>query len=116
MINNKYRNCVTNARSFPSADVGSDHQLVIANIRLKFKILKKSNYPKKYDVFKLKNPQTRTDYEIEIGGRFAHLLSLPDTDTQTMWKDIKLAFNETSKKTLGYKQQKQKKPWLKSYL
>ena len=114
MINNKYKNCVTNARSFPSADIGSDHQLVIANLRLKFKTMRKTKYPKRYDVFKLKNPQTKSNYEIEIGGRFAPLLDLPDTDTdaQTMWEEMKTAFNKTSKKILGYKKQKQEKPWI----
>jgi endonuclease/exonuclease/phosphatase family metal-dependent hydrolase len=71
MISNKWKNCVNNSRSFPSADVGSDHQLVIANIRLRFKAKPKPNYPKRYDIFKLKNTNIRQNYEIEIGGRFA---------------------------------------------
>jgi hypothetical protein len=112
MINNRWKNCVTNARSFPSADIGSDHQLVIANIRLKFKIKKRPNYPRQYDVFRLKNENLRQTYEIEIGGRFAPLLDQPDTDTQTMWEEIKTVFSETSKKLLGYKKNQQQKPWI----
>ena len=45
MVNNKYKQCVTNARSFPSADVGSDHQLVLANLRLKSKTKKETKLP-----------------------------------------------------------------------
>ena len=35
------RSSITNARSFPSADFGSDHQLVLVNIKLKLKAKKR---------------------------------------------------------------------------
>ncbi|XP_072017004.1 craniofacial development protein 2-like [Amphiura filiformis] len=109
IISNRWKTSVSNARSFPSADVGSDHQLVITNIRLKFHAKKKPNYPKQYDIFRLKSPEHRKNYEVEIGGRVAQLLEQPDTDTETMWEGIKTAFNETSKKVLGYKKRSQRK-------
>lgn len=110
LISSKWKNSVTNARSYPSADVGSDHQLVISNIRLKFKAHKKKQYPKQYDIFRLKSPDIKQTYEIEIGGRFAPLLEEKDTDADTMWKNIKGAFNDTSKKVLGYKKAQKEKP------
>ena len=112
LINNKWRNCVNNSKSFPSADILSDHQLVIANIHLRFKGKPKPNYPKRYDVFKLKNPEIKTNYEIEIGGRFTPLLSDEDTDVQTLWNGVKAAFNETSKKLLGNKKTHKQDPWI----
>ncbi|XP_072017134.1 uncharacterized protein [Amphiura filiformis] len=112
IISNRWKTSVTNARSFPSADVGSDHQLVITNIRLKFHAKKKPNYPKQYDIFRLKSPEHRKNYEVEIGGRFAPLLEQPDTNTETTWEGIKTAFNETSKKVLGFKKGHKEKPWI----
>ena len=47
IFSNKWKRCVTNSRSFPSADVGSDHQLVMANMKLKFKTKTKPNHPKR---------------------------------------------------------------------
>jgi len=35
IVNKKLMGSVRNSRAFPSADVGSDHQLVMVNIRLK---------------------------------------------------------------------------------
>ncbi|XP_072048482.1 craniofacial development protein 2-like [Amphiura filiformis] len=72
MINTKWKRCITNCRSYPSADVGSDHQMVLTDIKLKFKSKPKCNHPKRYDIFKLKNQDTRTRYEIEIGGKLPH--------------------------------------------
>ena len=112
IISNKWKRCVTNSRSFPSADVGSDHQLVMANMKLKFKTKTKPNHPKRYEVFKLKNETTRRKYEIEIGGRFAPLLNDEETDANTLWEGIKSAINDTSKDLLGYKKPKKPKPWI----
>ena len=79
MISNKWERCCTNSRSFTSADAASDHQLVLANIKLKFKIKPKPNHPKRFEVFKLKDPTIRKEYEIVIGGKFAPLLKDDDT-------------------------------------
>ena len=40
------------------------------------------------------------------------MLSLPDTDTQTMWEEVKTAFSETSKKILGSRKANPNKPWI----
>ena len=45
MVNNKYKQCVTNARSFPSADVGSDHQLVFSQPSSKIQDKKETKLP-----------------------------------------------------------------------
>ena len=112
MINRKWKGCVTNARSFPSADVGSDHQLVLANIKLKFKSKQNRNYPKKYDIFKLTNTETKHRYEVQIGGKFGPLLTDEETDVNTLWEGIKVAIGETSKELLGYKKSQKPKPWI----
>ena len=46
--------------------MGSDHQLSLANMKLKFKSKSKQNYPKKYAIFKLKNETTRQQFDGEI--------------------------------------------------
>ncbi|XP_072021381.1 uncharacterized protein [Amphiura filiformis] len=112
MISSKWKGCITNSRSVPSADVGSDHQLVLANIQLKFKTKPKPKYPKRYDVFKLKTQATRERYEVEIGGSFAPLLDDEDTDINDSWEAIKTAFSNTSKKILGNKKAQKPKPWI----
>ena len=60
LIKNTWKNCVNNSRSFPSADIGSDHQLIIANIHLRFKPKSKPKFLKRYDVFKLKKSRQQS--------------------------------------------------------
>ena len=48
LISRKWRSSVTNSRACPSADVGSDHQLLIVNIRLKLKARRKLTAVKRF--------------------------------------------------------------------
>ncbi|XP_031765000.1 craniofacial development protein 2-like [Galleria mellonella] len=41
IINERWRSSITNVRTFPSSDCGSDHQLLVANLRLCLKSLHK---------------------------------------------------------------------------
>ena len=72
----KMRSSLTNARSLPSADVGSDHQLVLANIKLELKAMKKhSHVMKRFNVSKLKSPESKHKFKISIGGKSEALLN-----------------------------------------
>lgn len=112
MINSKWKSSINNSRSFPSADIGSDHQLVIANLRLRFKVRGKPKFLKRYDVFKLKEADVRSNYEIEIGGRFGPLVDDENTDVENLWEGIKSAYSETSTKLLGNRKSQPQDPWI----
>ncbi|XP_072021447.1 uncharacterized protein [Amphiura filiformis] len=114
LIRQKWKTSVTSSRSFPSADIGSDHQLVLANIKLKLRSRGKQSKIKKFDVSKRYLQQTYSDYQVTIGGKFNPLIELPDTDIETeeLWQNIKSGFNETADKVLGAKKPQRQKPWL----
>ena len=116
LIKYKLSSNVISSRSFPSADVDSDHQLVLANIKLKLKATEKPKRPKKYDVNKLSTQETCNTCQVTIGGKFGRLLELTDTDIETekMWEEIKACFKETAEEVLGNKNPQQQKSWLTS--
>ena len=58
-----------NSRAYPSTDIGSDQQLLIANIRLKLKARRKLTAVKRYDVGKLSDPLVACQYEVEVSKR-----------------------------------------------
>ena len=62
MLNKKCRSNVTNCKAFPSADVGSDQQLVLANIRLKLKNREYAVNKSIFEVKKLKEPEIAAAY------------------------------------------------------
>ena len=56
------------AKTRPGADCGSDHELLIAKFRLKFKKVGKTTRPFRYDL-----NQIRYDYTVEVTNRFKGL-------------------------------------------
>jgi len=54
-----------NSRDYPSADIGPDHQLLIANIRLKLKARRRHTVSKRYDTQKLSDSLVANDYQAQ---------------------------------------------------
>ena len=52
----------------PEADCGSDHEVLIARFRLKWKKVGKTNKPFRYDLYQIPN-----DYTVEVRNRFKGL-------------------------------------------
>jgi len=50
LVSSKWRGSITNAIVYLNADVGSDHQLIAANIRLKLKAGAKRKAVERFDV------------------------------------------------------------------
>ena len=60
-----WRSCIQSGKIRPGADCGSDHELLIANLRLKFKKVGKTTRPFRYDL-----NQILYDYTVEATNRF----------------------------------------------
>ena len=66
LIQQKWKSCIYNSRSYPSADVGSDHQMVLADLKLKMKVKPKANKCPRFEVSKLKSTETIDNYKVII--------------------------------------------------
>ncbi|XP_072401677.1 uncharacterized protein [Diabrotica undecimpunctata] len=58
MVNKRFRNAITSAKTNPGADIGSDHNPLVVNIRLKLKKIESAK-ARKYNLGPLKNEDTR---------------------------------------------------------
>ena len=68
LCNQRWRNSIQSAKKRPGADCGSDHELLIAKFRLKFKKVEKTTRPFRYDL-----NQNPYDYTVEVRNRFKRL-------------------------------------------
>ena len=108
---------IARTRSFPGADIRSDHDLLKMTFRLRLKKKKKFSKPKhtrlNFDLEKLKDPNVLETFQAMIGGRFAPLtiMSNEDTDIDSMITTFNTAVTETASEILGKHRQK-KKPWI----
>ena len=78
----------------PRADCGSDHELLIAKFRLKFKKVEKTTRPFRYDL-----NQIPYDYTVEVRNRFKGL-DMIDRVPDELWTEVHDIVQETGIKTI----------------
>ena len=103
-------------RTFPGADVGNDHDMVIMTFQTRFKNSMKPTQPRiRFDLEKLNDRTVMSAFQATIGGRIAPLATLVDEDVQSGLHGHPLQFNkavtDTAAELLG-KQQLKRKPWV----
>ena len=88
-------------RTFPGADVGSDHDLVMMTVNLRLQKNRKNKNPRiRFDIEKLHDPNIATHFKATIGGRFA-VLNFLEPDINNPVNSIGTAMRDTAKDVLG---------------
>ena len=90
----------------PAADCGSDHELLIAKFRLKWKKVGKTTRPFRSDL-----NQTPYDYTVTVQNRFKGL-DLIDRVPEELWMEVHDIVQEAGIKTIPKKKKCQKAKWL----
>ena len=100
--------------SFPGADRGSDHDLVMMTFRVRVKKARKPNQPRlRFDLEKLRDPDVACTFQATIGGKFAPIIGPrdEDMDIDTMITTYNTAVTDATSGILG-KERRRKKPWI----
>ena len=85
------------------ADCGSDHELLIANVRLKLKKVEKTTRPFRYDLNQIPN-----DYTVEVRNRFKGL-DLKDRVPDELCMEVHDTVQKTGSKTIPKKRNSKSK-------
>ena len=98
-------------RSFPGADIGSDHDLVMTTLKLKLRANKCARTTRIHlDLEKLKDPRVAEAFQAQVGGKFA-ALSLLNSDIDTLANNITSTLISSAEEVLGKKRHKNQ-PWV----
>ena len=74
LISQRWRTSLQDVRVKRGATIGSDHHLVVASLRIKLAARKPFiNTRRKFDVMKLRDPDTKQAFQIELQKRFESL-------------------------------------------
>ena len=111
-INKRWRSTIQDVRAYRGADVGTDHHLVRASLRLRFKRQKERITVRPYAIEKLKDHNTVTQYRITIQNRFEQLQYI--TDVNEHWKQFKEAVTESAEETISRRRGTQKERWIRN--
>ena len=105
---------IARTQSFPGADTGSDHDLLMMTFHLRLKRISKPKHTRlKSDLEKLKDPNVLETFQAMIGRRFAPLtiMSNEDTDIDSIITTFNTAVTETAGEVLGT-HRGEKRPWI----
>ena len=116
MIKRRLQNSVNITKtSFPGADIGSDHDLVMMTFKLHLKKVSKQGHSRiRFDLEKLKDPEVAETFKAMVGGKFAPLtlLDADDVNMDDLINTFNVAVTETANETLGKYRHHIKQPWV----
>ena len=81
ICNTRWRNSVRRATTLPGAEYGTEHNLVIAGVKIKLKPMKRAKQATKYDVENI-----RLEFDVEMKIRF-NGFQLSDREPVELWSD-----------------------------
>ena len=102
----RWRRCIQSVKTQPGADCGSDHELLIAKFRLKWKKVGKTTRPFRYDL-----NQIPYDYTVEVRNRFKGL-DLIHRVSAELWMEVHDTVQETGIRTTPMEKKCKKAKWL----
>ena len=115
-IRRRWRTSLQDVRAKRGADVGSDHHLVIAKLKMKLTAKKRqqeTDCRKRFDVSKLQSQDNRKIFQVTLKNRF-EALQTEETDPDSVehnWKTFKQATIDACEEVLGRKTPN-RKPWI----
>ena len=116
LVKKRFRSGIKTARirTFPGADGGSDHDMVMMTFQTRLKNSRKPTQPGiRFDLEKLNDPTVMSAFQATIGGKFAPLATLvdEDADLDSMFDYFNKAVSDTAAELLG-EQRRKRKPWV----
>jgi len=115
LIDRRWYSSIIDVRSFRGADCDIDHYLVVAKVRERLAVRKKTTQDSdggRFNLRKLNDLEVRKQYQIEITNRFAALeIVREDEDINRGWESIKENIKTSPTECLGMHEMKQHKPW-----
>ncbi|XP_023224327.1 craniofacial development protein 2-like [Centruroides sculpturatus] len=110
LINHRYRNTITNIKTYPGADCGSDHNLLLSVIRVKLKHIKRNRNDKRLRIDDLKINNIREKYESMTNNRLQNLNL--EGNVEELWENMKGEIKESAYQVLGEERRKARRPWI----
>ncbi|CAF4651495.1 unnamed protein product, partial [Rotaria magnacalcarata] len=106
LCNRKWKSSITSVKTRPGVDCGIDHELLLANFKIKLKRYNKTSKATKPNLQNI--PYS---YNVEVKNRFAEL-ELVNTEPEELWQEIHQIIYEEAKRNIPTITTKKKKTWI----
>ena len=106
LCSQRWRSSIQSAKTRPGTNCGSDHELLVAKFRLKWKKVGKATRPFRHDL-----NQIPYDYIVEVMNRFKGL-DLVDRMSKELWRKVHNIVQQAVSKIIPKKNKFKKAKWL----
>ena len=106
LISNRCRSVITDIRALKGPDIGSDHNLLKINFKVKLRVKTENKYNEKRKIVNIfQNSKWEQEYATEINSRFEILENMEDEDNSDnnineKWENIKTIIEETKQQLI----------------
>ena len=112
LIKKRFRNNVVIAKTYPGADVTTDHTLLCAVIRVRLKKKEKSK-KQRTDITRLKDVNTKHKVTQKLNMALNTITANnEDETTESLWQSFRSAITKTEQEQLNSQHPKRHKPWI----
>lgn len=113
-ISRKWKTSLHDVRAFTGADVYSDHHLLVGNMKLKMRSMRRMNVraERKLNIAQLKQPESCERFIRLMQEQLANVEDEPTAEAR--WNKTKTAFNTVGAEVLGY-QIRERKEWISDH-
>merc|ERR1711915_771646 len=110
LIDGRYRNSVTNSKSRPEADCGSDHNPVVADVETRLKWIKNAKRTNRWNLKRLGMETSMTRFQEMITEKIDSIMDLEDINDA--WEKLKKSIHDTADEICGREGMQPKKKWM----
>jgi hypothetical protein len=115
LINKQFKRFVKSAKTYPGADLDSDHNPVVMEMKMKrFRKIKKTESSKIADALRLKSKTIKKIVSESLEMKFKDMSQnpRPNEDAEELWKSVKTAITEIQSENLKPPGNKARKEWM----
>ena len=116
MVDKRYRNGVRNSKSYPGADCGSDHNPVIAMLKIRMKKVRKNKTSAKWNTENIKITQERYEYQMKLDKQLKDKRVGELDEIEEIWKKLKEGIESVAEEICGKETVKKKQGWMNSHI
>jgi hypothetical protein len=111
-IQRKWRTSISNCKTYPGADCDTDHNLLVATLKIRIGRQKKEEIIKRLNVEELQGYKGLA-YEMEVTNRFKALnMVAEERSPNEVWKETKEVLLTAAEEIVGYKKRDKEKHWI----
>lgn len=110
-INKRFRNAIIAAKTYPGADIKSDHVPLVAQLRVRLKIPIEKHKNKSLDRGQLRNPEIKAKLTESINNNLARTTATTG-DIEKDWSNLRDAIRKSAKEEIGHFEKKKKNDWM----